>query len=733
MSTYLGTRLGTYLGTRMGTFAESAKRLLYGLSNFAVGALYATAVDGGESGASTGFVVVGLVHLKSALTTGSVFFDRLATSPSNMGWGLNHDNQSLYFYAANSTPALVQSAKHYVTASDLGRVFCVAGVHTGAGNTLQLWAGRQLVGTVAITGYTPGSGIPTTIGARGAAGSFPTTSLSVLAATAARGVPSAAQLQAYFDAARALGDLPATMQGATVTHRWSARDAAQGALVAPATLTDTVTKATADAMSKTGAPTVVTIDPSRDGRRLLGAQGFTASAYLETAANAGIQGSPTGFWVFAVPRWDKTPGLEQVVSCGTSASSNWGIQTSGTTLRCILLNGGYISGTYTIATGDLMQPFPVMLHFTGSTVRMYTRGAVQAGADVAAAYSVLANATMRIGGWNTQPFVSGSVFSLSGGNSALTLAEIQAAFASYEATGKAPTIPGKTGHVYDLTPDILAAGETVPAQVLDRVGSDHLSRTGTLTVGQRTERLWSYEPTPILYGAQGTTSAYYTTAGVPAYPGTSAAFFFASLIRIESQAVASATRLYASTLTAGNSGGYYFQTLGTNSSLWFVPVNVSGTGTASPSYSIAPADVGKLLLVTGVVDGPGLKCRLYVKRAEVGSGTTITGTSFVPSAGPLNLLRDPRGTLQGDNITVIGATWGHFVPSLAEIQAHHDAVQAAEDIMPIPGKSQALVSFKRDVAGGQLPATLADKIGADNMTRVGSPTLTSIFSRTWGW
>ena len=43
-------------------------------------------------------------------------------------------------------------------------------------------------------------------------------------------------------------------------------------------------------------------------------------------------------------------------------------------------------------------------------------------------------------------------------------------------------VPGKTDHCTDLTLDIAAVSDAAPAQVLDRVGNDHLTRVGMLEV-----------------------------------------------------------------------------------------------------------------------------------------------------------------------------------------------------------------------------------------------------------
>jgi hypothetical protein len=121
--------------------------------------------------------------------------------------------------------------------------------------------------------------------------------------------------------------------------------------------------------------------------------------------------------------------------------------------------------------------------------------------------------------------------------------------------------------------------------------------------------------------------------------------------------------------------------------------------------------------------------RLYLRRVQQGTtGTAITG--YAPSADPLMIGRDPRVATPypADGITVYGMAGGHFVPTLAEIQAQYDACMALEDMVAIAGKTTWLYSAKRDAPS---LAPLTDRIGTDHMTKNGSPTLVPQYARAW--
>lgn len=728
MTTRLGTRLGTSLGTSLGTGGVSALRTLYALTGFTASDFYGTTSGGGEAGDAAGFGGAVIPRLRSTGTSATrVLASRYATSPSNSG-------HYLYTQTTHTDVRLdvANGAGSWVSLSAPGpqrdRIAPLVYQHTGAGNTLQLWLSPDQRYTAAITGYAGGNPAVHYLGR--ATFASPATDTDIVQHITWRGVLSDAAVRALFATIRATGELPSSFAGVTVTHKWPDK-ALLKQLTAPATIPDVVTNASADAMAKTGSPTVTAIDLTRDGRRTLGSLGHSTANYWR-ATTKGIVGSTGGCTIVIPVRFDAFPtdGVGHFFVDATTIAPVRGYAISvynGTLALYTAITAGSASNaaTYVMPSSLLDGKGHLLVAtYSGTTWRLFLDG-VQVGSDAVRAY---VPGDLMLLGYN----LNGSLFGAAGSDTyGLTPAEVAQMQVDWDRTGKVVLPAGRATGAWDFTQDF-APTESVTATVQDRVGSDPLTRQGTLALAQRTERAWSYETSPIAYSVTGGIADYYTTASAPIYQGTtgaSGAFFVTALIRIATQAVGSATRLFASSLQTPTTGGFYFQTLGTNSTLWFVPVSSAGSGTASPSFVISSSLVGKWIAVTGVFDAAGARIRQYVNRAEVGTGTAATGSSYNPSAGPLNVLRDPRGALGSDGIEVIGLTWGGFVPTLAEVQAQHDAIMAAEDIVAIPGKSQSLASFKRDKNN----ATVVDQLGGDHLSRVGTPALVSIYSRAFAW
>jgi hypothetical protein len=176
----------------------------------------------------------------------------------------------------------------------------------------------------------------------------------------------------------------------------------------------------------------------------------------------------------------------------------------------------------------------------------------------------------------------------------------------------------------------------------------------------------------------------------------------------------------------------YLQTTLSNNFLSGVVANGVGTGISSPTVVINAADVGKLLHVSLVYDAAAGKVRLYLRRIEQSTGTVIVG--HTAATGALSLLRHAAGSLACPFVSVFGACMGASTPTLAEIQAEHDACMAAEDIVAIPGRTAWLVSVKQDAGAGLVaPAQLTDRIGVAHLTKGGSPAIVAQYARAWGW
>jgi hypothetical protein len=869
----------------------------------------------------------------------------------------------------------------------------VIGVHDGS--KLRLYVKRVEIGTgTTISGFSPGTG-PMRVGVRadGLASSH-ADKATVFGWSGGLGVPTAAEILQLFDDVERTGQIASIPAKTTVLTDLTQDIAGNGgampttyadrigtspltrvgtlevstdvatAPAAPLQLTDTATHATADAMVRNGLPTVRVIDPTIEGRRMLGAQGYSASSYFAAAIGAGIRSSAAGLFVAVSMRFDSLPAGNQTIAalCDVTTFYEWQFYQSGSLLRFFINDGvgGKASTSYTVVASDIGIPLLLIGQYTGTGVQLYVcrpgMRPVATGADTAASgviSAAAASAEMRIGGVNglSQPFISGSVFALSGGSgTSMTLTEVTALYQSWEATGRLP-VTSKTQHLYELTSDVRASGvEIAPAIVLDRVGTDHLTRIGFgaqmsgatflgvgpyvnnttswktalgggiqggpsmhviadvyltriptaaehivgcengsgwylfitaagaigigiggigelgiytlvpgdlnrtlrivlnninrdtyvwvngvntghwntgsfiatanaymivgqrfvgtqslisgyvklvqggssasltdpeiatisadltqpppltagktqkrylfeldvvggvvqgrsierisgnddlvlsgsgLTLAQRTERLWSYEGSPIEYAVNALTDADYygSTDGVA---GHAAGWWYAVPFVLESQAVASQTRVLAAKVSAA--AGWELRTGGTNSTCSCVMANGVGTFIAGPTMALSASDVGKLLVAFIVWDGT--KIRSYLKRLESGTGNAMTGYTPAAAGDGFRMGRHPiTAALPASGVRLLGGMGGLGVLSLAEVQAAHDAVLAADDLVEVPGKTDFLVSVKLDTiaAGGAVPTTLTNRKGAGSVTKIGAPALAPIYARAAGW
>jgi hypothetical protein len=188
---------------------------------------------------------------------------------------------------------------------------------------------------------------------------------------------------------------------------------------------------------------------------------------------------------------------------------------------------------------------------------------------------------------------------------------------------------------------------------------------------------------------------------------------------------ASATRQFAS--CKGGVGGWDIKTTGANALLTWLMYDTTPNGVSYTNTVLGAADLDKIQLYVGVWDGPALTQRAYFKRAAVGSGIGRSGYTPSPTDTLTIGLVASEPATPGGSTQVYGFAYGLGVPTLAEVQALYDSVQANERMMGIPGKTDHLHRFDG------LPATVADAQGSAALTRNGSPTLSEMFARAWAW
>lgn len=725
MTTVLGTHLGRWLGTQLGASGGQANYYpdltkMYAISNFSLANYFITQAAGGESGTAAGFGY--LVLCRPSLTSPASFkaiIDNYGTGPiQGYTLGTNSSNQVISGFT-NGSNTVINPPTTALNLSDHLRLFSIIGFHTGSGNQANTSVFRGIypapstcVGVTPST-YALGMGVRATAGP-GNAG----TGHEILGILCFRGTPTEAQLNALADTVRTLGDVPASMAGATITHRWSVRDVLAGmgspvtdSQTAPASLPDSVTAAAVDTMARQGSPIVRVIDPSVDGRKSYGALGFGASGHLKTSGGSIITGSTLDITT-ELTIYDR--GATQTVWTDVNyPTANAGIGlfiSPSNTLSVYSYGAGATVATAAINTSDLGIKYTWRVTYIGGVWRLYKDG-VQQGTDTAGAFTPSAS-PLFVG---IHPNL-GSEFR--GGNALYRV-----------------LIAGK--HDWDLTQDITANGgpdNGIPAQVLDRIGSDHLTNVGgALQVASRSERLWSYETTPILRGATGFTAANYFNSGAGA--AGLAAGFGGTFVWIPKSTSTSKTRMLWTTLFGSPNRGVEVRTLGTNATVSVQFADASNTLRTSGSGVLASV-LNKICVFSFVWDGPSNMLRVYLNRAEIGTGTSITGYAAPPGASLIGReITGPDSSASDSDF--FGYQLWHGVATRAQIQSQHDAILANDGrIQPCPGMTSALmVDLTQDINanGGAIPAAIEDRVGTNHYTRNGSPTVADMFARALGW
>jgi hypothetical protein len=714
----------------MGSVARSIRNLrkrgrLYALTNFTTSNRYQTAGVGGVPPAVP-FGVVTLYRAESLTGTLRTFAtNRTAVS----GWAHYMDASNDVHMHARDT-AFKQSPKYRVTPTDLGPVHCSLVMVTAT--QLVHWHDRHKVGTATAFGtYTPA--VDQLVFGSDAASTSPATSLAIVAELIFSGTPSDAQIEAFFDEVRKLGDLPTAFAGATIVHRWSCRDELAGTVVVdgqagPASVRDTVTLLAADQIGKVGSPLVRWLDASTDGRKTYGVQGFTSTAMYRTTPGTGLVGITTGFTVCFPFRVHAGLGANRfLASHAVSTGWSYDVNAAGTSLRFVGWTAGaaVILPTYALSAGDLGKTRLLTMVFTGTNVETWIDG-VQIGSTPCAGFSVDGAGYTAFGGSSSDGV---AVFGLSGGHFAATPTQVAELYASWQRTGLVPTLPGFL-HCWDTTLDVEANGGPdagVPATSLDRIGTAHMTAGAGMTIAARIERTAGHEVRPIISGAEGlSTSHYWSVAG--GFAGDPAGFMVEALVRVKTIAVGGAFRMFAA--KRGNATpGWDLYTFGTMTAFAFA-LGGAAVGAAAPTAAITAADVGKLISLTGVWDATAGKVRLFVRRVEIGTGTTFAGP-YTPAATAFTIGRRSDGH-GADNVTLYGFRAGNFIPSAAEVHSAHDRLLLNERMTASDYPGRTLTNLYR-FGSGAAPAVLSDLIGSAHLAVTGTPLIADQYAHNWGW
>ena len=465
-------------GRGKGSAGKAVDKLMYALTGFGSGSYYATPVGGGEAGIATGFGAILAVRVDALGLVTRHLWNR-ATASASAGWLPYIDSSNrIYFACASGAGVAAISPPYQLTQSDVGRVLTLIGWMDGA--KVRLAVNRAQCGDgTAITGYTPYSG-PTSISAYSPFVNGHATSVAEIGGLTFRGVPTMAQIEAVFDAVRQTGDMPESMQGVTVTHRWSAKSELQGKLlplVAPATLTDSKSAASADQMVKVGSPTVVTIDAAKPRNWcyevapiLVGARALSDADYYE--APGGFAGDAASFWFSLLLRPDQQTGLTAGTRalCGQiTAASGYYLRTTGmnSLLGVEMANGAgaLINGpTGAITAADIgkMNVFTVQYDATLGRIRAFSKRAeLGTGQSIVGFTPAAPGSVFRLGRHSIASGLGASGISVLGfayGTGVLSLADYAAQFDAAVAQERMVTVPGRDATVVNFAPDGTAPG-----------------------------------------------------------------------------------------------------------------------------------------------------------------------------------------------------------------------------------------------------------------------------------
>lgn len=686
---------------------------------------------GGEVGVATGFgnvLMFRLNRLPSALGV-------LRSSLGSSGWQqiINSNNTLSANYHNGSS--FVASSTYQLNASDVGRIHILITRISPTPGLQKLYVDKYSAADITQSGYLNTATAPETLGAYSGGGTPSTSALEVIAELDFRGDPTNAQLDALLDTARTNGDLPLTFTGATVTHHRSAKlDLAKliDQSMPSNGLTDNITGLSADGLKQPAGGNglqIVKIDPSLDGRRSLGAQGFSDASHYKSAVGAGLQGSATGFTHAFRVRWDASPAGFQILACAANAAATatWFVRTNGTALTASV--NATSTSAYTIAASDLGQWITVHIQYTGSVLRLFVRGA-QIGADVAVAWPSVASTQMWVGDLPTAPFSSGSITAIAGGNYIASSAEIQQQVTDTDSTGRLVPVPNKDAHSWDWTADILASGvDAVPATVTDRVGTDNLTRIGPdITVGGK-------QGLKLLGVGSALTNGLQTVQGGGIQGSASA--LTVSMLYVPTAVCAGTVEVPAGKFIAAPAAGWNFLrqgTIGANGTLSIAVVS-SGSGTTSNTpYAIQTADLGTLMHLALTYDGNNM--RFYVNGALIDT-KALVGT-FAPASTPMVIGTRSDGNPCVNDQAFFAIGGGSYVATTAELLAQSTASRAAGQLVAIPGRTdERRYNYDQDATdqATSLPAKCIDRMGnADPLVRQGSGlTLAQRTERIYSW
>lgn len=289
------------------------------------------------------------------------------------------------------------------------------------------------------------------------------------------------------------------------------------------------------------------------------------------------------------------------------------------------------------------------------------------------------------------------VYAIDGGNAVVSDTELAAAYTQTARTGRLTSIPGKSQHSYPLGDDILAANESVPDQILDRIGTAHLVREG-LKVHADANSIRGIGPF-------NTGEMMSSSVGIT---GQNAGFNV--IIDIWLTKLPTAVEWIAGIPVGTGNGGWFVELVNN-----LVRGSIAGVGFTN-TFALVSGDLNKRLriifnktattqqiFVNGVQGGADTAAASYTTPTKGMILGSYGGTEFFTS-GRIEAIQGGNGSLTAGEITTINADLTTTIPVVV-------------------GKTDKRWLFEQDIASasGSLPTVIVERVsGSDDIifTRV---------------
>lgn len=215
-------------------------------------------------------------------------------------------------------------------------------------------------------------------------------------------------------------------------------------------------------------------------RPYVGAIGFAAGNYLQTANPGGEAGVGTGFGVWLMFRpVTQAGGATQIIFDRAAAGQGFAFYTAvGNTSLLFGVNdgvGAFInSPSYTLTASHVGKTILACGLHSGSRVKLYVETEVAAPGTAVTGYTATSAQTCIGGRRGTFPSDGCEVFGAVTFSGTLTATQIADAFEKARLINAIPPIPGET-HRWDMMRN------PPPASLLDQTGTDHMTAVGSLS------------------------------------------------------------------------------------------------------------------------------------------------------------------------------------------------------------------------------------------------------------